>query len=89
MIVPFENGEEEFDIKVEFDHEPFEPMTRHYPGSPENVAVNFNAIIVETGVKICLLPCAEDGVADDVLEKIHEENDERKIDARYGYMKTW
>jgi len=70
MIVPFENGEEEFDIDVEInDYEPFEPMTRHNPGSIETVSVYHIATIADTGVKFCLLDDAEEIVADYILNR--------------------
>jgi len=86
MIMPFENGEEDLEINVEFDYEPFEPMTRHYPGNIEGVEVYHLITIANTDIKLCLLPEGEDILADAILERVKEEKAESEMYSKYGYM---
>ena len=76
-----ENGDEEIEIDVDFDYEPHEAMTRHYPGNSESVAINY-VCITETKAELCLIGTAEDEIAEKVLDLIHEEQEY----AAYGYM---
>jgi hypothetical protein len=48
-----QNGEDEIKIKVYFDYQPYEPMTRHYPGCSESVDIG--EVRVADGGEICLL----------------------------------
>lgn len=77
----FDNGYQEFEIEIDFDYEPYEAMTRHYPGNSESVIIN-DVRVAETQAELCLLKGVEDELAEKVMEWIHDEQDY----AEYGYM---
>ena len=76
-----ENYDEEIEIEVFFDYDPYEPMTRHYPGCDEQVSI-YEVKLTESGEEICLLPETLSEVESQILDWIHEEREY----AKYGYM---
>lgn len=86
----FDNGYEELEVEIDFDYEPYEPMTRHYPGSPEGVIINAIYVVTDEGLsEICLIPnrIVEEQLENAILEEIHEAKAEFEIEqAGYGYM---
>ena len=64
------NGDEEIEVEVEFYYQPFEPMTKHYPGCSEEVSLE-TVFIAETGLEICLIDAYE--FEQKILEKINTE----------------
>jgi hypothetical protein len=86
MILSFDiGGIEDTDIEVEFEYDSFEPMTRHYPGSSESVAIG-TVTIMETGSEICLLPKFEKELSNIILDEINEAQDEDEAYHKYGYL---
>lgn len=85
----FDNGYEELEIEVDFDYEPYEPMTRHYPGAPEAVIINAIYVVTDEGLsEICLIPnrVVEEQLENDILNEIHEAKAEAEVDRAYGYL---
>ena len=77
-----ENCEDEIKIRVEFDYQPFEEMTRHYPGCSESVDVCYTELITETHYddkvhesysEICILPSVLADLETEILEHIKDE----------------
>ena len=75
-----ENVDEEFEIEVSYDYQPYEQMTRHYPGCSESVDINEVRIV--DGPEICLMKNEESLIEEEILENIAEESNYNK----YGYM---
>lgn len=82
FITHIENANKEIMIGVDFDYQPYEASTRHYPGCSESVDINYVSMIEElpTGSKmmyltneLCLLPEVIDRIEEEILEKIYEE----------------
>lgn len=71
MIIYFQNGFDDVTLDVEFDYQPYEAMTRDYPGCPEAVDI-YSVILEDTGSEVCLLPDAEVEVEEKILDNIHE-----------------
>lgn len=72
MEITLCNGfDEEIQIEVEYDYQPFEHMTRDYPGCPEEATI-FSTTIIETGEEICLMPETEKELSKKILEIINE-----------------
>ena len=78
-----ENVDEEFEIEVSYDYQPYEDMTRHYPGCSESVDI-YDVRIVPTNEmtdfekknnEICLLPSIEDDIEMQILDHIQEESE--------------
>ncbi len=75
-----ENVDNEFEIEVDYDYQPYEQMTQHYPGCSESVEINEVRIV--NGSEICLMKNEEGLIEEQILEHIAEESDYNK----YGYM---
>lgn len=77
-----ENVDEEIEIEIEFDYQPYEPMTRHYPGCNEDIEF-CGFTVVDTGAEIEII---DENLLDDlkveILEWIKEESEMQK----YGYL---
>ena len=71
-------GWEEIEIEVDYDYQPHEDSTRHYPGCSEEVDITE---VTVKGSEICLLPKVKERVEEEILEWIDEgfddENSER------------
>ena len=76
-----DNGYDEVEVEVDFDYQPYEAMTRHYPGCSESIDIN-EVRVVDTQAEICLLKPHDDLLAEQVMEWVHEEQEYSK----YGYM---
>ena len=86
MILTFENGDydEEIEVEVEFDYEPSEAMTRHYPGCDESVSI-YEIKRVDNGAELFLIDNdLEVELSEKILDELHQEADEREID-RYEW----
>ena len=75
-----ENAGEEIDIQIEFDYQPYEPMTRHYPGCSE--VVDFCGF-TNNGAEIEII---DDDLLDQLRIQILEHIAEEKEMSQYGYM---
>ena len=75
-----ENVDTEFEIEVDYDYQPYEQMTRQYPGCSESVEINEVRIV--NGSEICLMKNEEGLIEEQILEHIAEESDYNK----YGYL---
>lgn len=62
-----EAGEDEIEVEIFFDFQPYEPMTRHYPGSSPSCDI-YEVQVVETGAEICLLKDVESSMAEEILD---------------------
>lgn len=79
-ITHIENVDEEIEIEIHYDYQPYENMTRHCPGCSESVEINEVRIV--NGPEICLMKHEESLIEESILEHIAEESDYNK----YGYM---
>ena len=63
---------DEIEIRVEFDYQPEEPMTRHYPGCLEDAEI-CGITMVSTDAEIIII---DDGLLDllkvQAIEHVHE-----------------
>ena len=76
-----DNGYDEVEVEINFDYQPYEAMTRHYPGCSECVMIE-EVKVIETNAELCLLKGVEEQLSEQVLEWVHEEQDY----AKYGYL---
>jgi AAA15 family ATPase/GTPase len=79
-----ENVDECVEIEVEYDYEPFEPMTRNYPGWPESATI-YKVTIVGTDVEIELLPKVQQEMEDEILNWMEQERIDIEMD-RQDYL---
>ena len=76
-----ENVENEIEIEIFFDYQPYERMTKHYPGCSESVDI-CEVLIANTNIEICLLKEIADLMEEEILEDRTEENSYNE----YGYL---
>ena len=77
-----ENGQDEIDIEIEFDYQPAEAMTRHYPGCDEDLDF-CGFTMIETGAEIEII---DDDLLDQLRVAILEYRAEQNEMAQYGYL---
>jgi hypothetical protein len=74
-----ENGKDEIEIIVYYDYQPFEKMTRYYPGCPESVDICYAEMVVryfknskeiKSLSEISLLHNTEIDIETEILESI-------------------
>jgi len=68
-----DNGEEEYDVEVYFDYQPYEAMGLYSPGCDEAVDI-CEVRIANTDIEICLLKAEEALMAERILEHKAEED---------------
>jgi hypothetical protein len=77
-----ENVGEEIEIEVDYDYQPYEDMTRHYPGCNEDAEIT-SIIMTDTGAEIDII---DDDLLEElrvsILEHVAEESEYNK----YGYL---
>ncbi len=76
-----ENVENEIEIEIFFDYQPYERMTKHYPGCSESVDI-CEVLIADTNIEICLLKEIAELMEEEILEDRTEENSYNE----YGYL---
>jgi hypothetical protein len=83
-----ENGIHEIDIEIEFDYQPYEPMTRHYPGCNEDLDFcGFTMLAVDGEmVDSSEIEIIDDDLLDQLRVAILEHRAEENEMAQYGYM---
>ena len=77
-----ENVEDEIEIEIFFDYQPYESMTRHYPGCSESVDI-CEVLIADTNIELCLLKDVEGLMEEEILE--YREEELNAYDG-YGYL---
>ena len=80
-----ENVDEEIEIEVEFDYEPDEEKSWDYPGATASAYI-CEVTNLENGSEICLLPKEQERIEEWLVEKVRENEEERRQYKRYGYM---
>ena len=63
----------EVEIEALFEYQPYEQMTRHYPGCDENAEVY--EVNLVNGPEICLLPDVQKDLEIEILEAVAEERE--------------
>lgn len=77
-----DNGYDEVEIEIDYDYEPFEPKTRHYPGCSENIII-IEIRMTENNSEIFIIDKkVTDLLEEQILNYIHEE----QAFVGYGYM---
>ena len=71
----------EIEIEIFFDYQPYERMTKHYPGCSESVDI-CEVLIANTNIEICLLKEIAELMEEEILEDRTEENSYNE----YGYL---
>ena len=74
-VTQIENVDEEIKIEVEYDYQPMEHMTRHYPGCDEDVELCC-VTVIDTGAEIRLLAGAEGAMVEEILQDVHDRQEE-------------
>jgi hypothetical protein len=67
-----ENVDNEIEIEIFFDYQPYESMTRHSPPVPESVDI-CEVLIVDTNIELCLLKDVEGLMEEEIMEYRQEE----------------
>lgn len=66
-----EAGEDEIEVEIFFDFQPYEDQTWHYPGSSPSCDI-YEVQVVETGAEVCLLKDVEGRMAEEILDDYEE-----------------
>ena len=85
--IHIENIDEEIEIEIDFDYQPEEQMTRHYPGCSASADIN-EVLRVDNGSELCLLPKAEELIEETLLEIALDNQVEMAHYKKYGYLLT-
>lgn len=80
-----ENYEEEIEIEVSFDFQPYEPMTRHYPGCDASCDI-YEVVRADNGTELCLLPKEQERFEEELCDRAEENRREAISYRKYGYM---
>ena len=77
ILIEFENAGEEVNLVVDYDVEPFEPMTRHSPGCPGGVIINE---VRCNGYELCLIGSADREITEQIEDILSREAEDLEID---------
>jgi hypothetical protein len=67
-----EAGEDEIEVNIYFDFQPYEAQTWDYPGCDASADI-YEVIVCETGAEVCLLKDEEERIRVELLEAYEEE----------------
>jgi hypothetical protein len=83
-----ENGIHEIDIEIEFDYQPYESMTRHYPGCNEDAEICGITLLAVDGemVELSEIEIIDDDLLESLRIQILEYVAEESEMAQYGYL---
>ena len=71
VIKEIDQGEGEIEVEIFFDFQPYEPMTRHYPGCDASCDI-YEVMVTETGAEVCLLKEVEGYMEEEILCEYEE-----------------
>jgi hypothetical protein len=71
VIKHIEQGEDEIEIEVFFDFQPYEAVTHDYPGCDASCDI-YEVVIVNTDAEICLLKDIESTIEEEILCEYEE-----------------
>ena len=77
-------NEKEFELDVDYDYQPHEPQSRHYPGC--DAQIDICEVRMSDGTEICLMPQEADLFEMQALENEWADETERLEYKKYGYM---